>query len=196
MLFSRRDKPPLSERIRVALWPRRSWGRSFRYIGKRVLRLSATPHAIAAGFAAGAMVSFTPFVGFHFIMAGVIAFLIGGNVLASAFGTAVGNPLTFPFIWTLSYRTGRWILGEAGMQDPSPHLGVDIRSQSWEALWPVLKPMLVGAVPLGIIAWVLFYFLVRTLVRSFQEARRRRLAEHAARNAVAGSPPVETVGRE
>ncbi|MEJ8573671.1 DUF2062 domain-containing protein [Microbaculum marinum] len=196
MLFDRRVKPPLSERIRVALWPRRSWGRSLRYVGKRVLRLSATPHAIAAGFAAGAMVSFTPFVGFHFIMAGVFAFLLGGNVLASAFGTAFGNPLTFPFIWTLSYRVGRWILNDTGQHPAASHLGVDLRSQSLEVVWPVLKPMLVGAVPLGVITWIVFYFLIRSLVRSFQEARRRRLAEHAARKAAVVVPPVEHVGGE
>jgi uncharacterized protein (DUF2062 family) len=196
MLFKRRDKPSYGERVRVALWPRRSWGRSLRYVGKRVLRLSATPHAIAAGFAAGAMVSFTPFVGFHFIMAGVFAFLIGGNVLASAFGTAVGNPLTFPFLWASSYRLGRWILGSSVTHQAPTHLGVDLRSQSWEAVWPVLKPMLVGAVPLGLIAWVIFYFVVRAIVRSFQEARRRRFAERSAQKAEVVPPTAETVGRE
>lgn len=190
MLFDRRDKPPLSERVRVALWPRRSWGRSFRYVGKRVLRLSATPHAIAAGFAAGAMVSFTPFVGFHFVMAGVFAYIIGGNVVASAFGTAIGNPLTFPFIWTLSYRTGRWMLHEADAPVPPIDLHEGMLHHSWDALMPVIKPMLVGAVPLGIVAWVGFYFLVKAIVRSFQEARRRRLAEHAERKSGVAAPSV------
>jgi len=194
MLFDRRDKPPMSERVRVALWPRRSWGRSFRYIGKRVLRLSATPHAIAAGFAAGAMVSFTPFVGFHFIMAGVFAYLIGGNVLASAFGTAVGNPLTFPFIWTLSYRVGRWILHESDAPVPPIDLQEGLLNHSTDVLLPVLKPMLVGAVPLGIIAWIAFYFLVRAVVRSFQDARRRRLAEHAERRATVGPSSLGSEG--
>lgn len=182
MLFKRRDKAPLLERIRVALWPRRSWGRSFRYIGHRVLRLSASPHAIALGFAAGAMVSFTPFVGLHFILAGVLAFFTGGNILASALGTAVGNPLTFPFIWTATYRLGRVILGQGDGTAPPIDMSLGLLAHSRDVLLPVLKPMLVGAVPLGIVAWVIFYFLVRTLVRSFQDARRRRFEQHAARN--------------
>lgn len=182
MLFQRRDKPNLIERVRIALWPRRSWGRSARYVGKRVLRLSATPHAIAAGFAAGAMVSYTPFVGFHFVMAGVFAYLIGGNVIASAFGTAVGNPLTFPIMWTMSYRLGRWMLGEGPADLPSFDMLHDFWETSWDVIMPILKPMLVGAVPLGIVNWVVFYFLVRTIVRSFQDARQRRLAKRAEEN--------------
>jgi len=191
MLFQRRDKPNLSERVRVALWPRRSWGRSARYVGKRVLRLSATPHAIAAGFAAGAMVSYTPFVGFHFVMAGVFAYLIGGNVIASAFGTAVGNPLTFPIMWTMSYRLGRWMLGEGPADLPSFDMLQDFWEKSWDVIMPVLKPMLVGAVPLGIVNWVVFYFLVRTIVRSFQDARQRRLAVRAEQNQTRAGGPAD-----
>lgn len=192
MLFKRRIRPNLRERLRVALWPRRSWGRSLRYIGKRVLRLSASPHSIAAGFAAGAMVSLTPFVGLHFILAAAIAFVTGGNLLASAFGTAVGNPLTFPFLWAASYRVGRWILGMRDEAEPPIDMSEGVFAHSFEAIWPVLKPMLVGAVPLGILAWFIFYVLVRTTVRSFQEARRRRFAERAARMA---APPRHDNGR-
>ncbi|WP_436640953.1 DUF2062 domain-containing protein [Microbaculum sp. FT89] len=194
MLFKRRDKTPLPERVRVALWPRRSWGRSFRYIGKRVLRLSASPHAIAAGFAAGAMVSFTPFVGLHFILAAILAFVTGGNILASALGTALGNPLTFPFIWAASYRTGLLIVGGSGAGHPPIDMSLGLFAHSWDALMPVLTTMLIGAVPLGIIAWIVFYFLVRTIVRSFQAARRRRFEEHAARKDVVAPTSLGSEG--
>ena len=54
---------------------------------------------VAAGVAAGAFTSFTPFMGLHFLFAALFAWAIRGNLLASALGTFVGNPLTFPFIW-------------------------------------------------------------------------------------------------
>ncbi len=190
MLFRRREKTPIGERVRIALWPRRSWGRSFRYIGKRVLRLSASPHAIAMGFAAGAFVSFTPFVGLHFLLAALLAYLTGGNVLASALGTAVGNPLTFPFIWAASYRVGLLILGGHGAHNPPIDMSLGLFAHSWETLLPVISTMLIGAVPLGAIAWIVFYFLVRALVRSFQAARRRRFEEHAERKAAVASSSV------
>ncbi|MCT8973009.1 DUF2062 domain-containing protein [Microbaculum sp. A6E488] len=146
-----------------------------------MLRLSASPHAIAAGFAAGVMVSFTPFVGLHFVLAAILAFVTGGNILASALGTALGNPLTFPFIWAASYRMGLLIMGGNGASHPPIDMSLGLFAHSWDTLMPVLTTMLIGAVPLGIIAWIVFYFLVRTIVRSFQAARQRRFEEHAAR---------------
>ena len=45
MLFKRRQTESLLERVRVHLWPRRSWNRSGRYIVYRLRRLSATLRA-------------------------------------------------------------------------------------------------------------------------------------------------------
>ena len=83
MLFGRRTRPRPSERLRIALWPRRSFRRSFAYYKHRVMRLEASPHAIAAGVAAGAFASCTPFVGFHFILSFVLAWVIGGSMIAA-----------------------------------------------------------------------------------------------------------------
>jgi hypothetical protein len=69
MIFKRRDREHWRRRMRVYFLPRRNYSRSFRYYWKRMLRIKATPHAIAAGVAAGAFASFTPFMGFHFILA-------------------------------------------------------------------------------------------------------------------------------
>jgi uncharacterized protein (DUF2062 family) len=41
MLFRRRESESLLERLRVHLWPRRSWSRSTRYVLYRLRRLSA-----------------------------------------------------------------------------------------------------------------------------------------------------------
>ena len=89
MIFGRRNKPGLAERVRVFIWPRRSWLRSGKYFVKRILRLTGSPYAIAAGVAAGAFTSFTPFLGFHFIISWVLAFIIGG-VLGLAAAIARG----------------------------------------------------------------------------------------------------------
>ena len=80
--------------------------RSGQYVTKRILRLTATPHAVAAGVAAGAFTSFTPFMGLHFLLAAVLAWMVRGNLLAPALGTFVGNPLTFPFGHPRSQQSG------------------------------------------------------------------------------------------
>ena len=51
------------------LWPRRGWTRMALYIQHRLGRLPGTPYRIAAGFACGAAISFTPFLGLHFVLA-------------------------------------------------------------------------------------------------------------------------------
>jgi len=176
MLFRRRDRPALLSRLRVAAWPRHSWSRSVRYLAKRVVRLSGSPHAIAAGVAAGAFASFTPFIGFHFFIGFAIAFLVGGNLLAAAIGTAVGNPLTFPLIWAATYKLGNVILGGGGRVFESGEISHNLAEKSFDAILPLVRPMVVGAVPLGVAAALVVYVVVHYSVSGFQTMRRERLA--------------------
>jgi uncharacterized protein len=176
MLFKRRNKAHWWERFRLSLWPRVSWRRSWTYYAKRILRLQATPHAIAAGAAAGAAVSFAPLVGFHFLLAFLLAFVLRGNLLAAAFGTAVGNPLTFPIMWAASYQAGSWIMKGKAAVMPSRLVG-DLMEQSFEQLWPVMQPILVGALPVGLLGGIVMYVVIYKVVSVYQAARRERLAQ-------------------
>lgn len=193
MLFRRREKPSHLERLRIAVWPRHSWIRSARYFSKRVLRLTATPNAIALGFAAGAFASMTPFIGFHFIISFALAFIIGGNMLAAALGTAVGNPLTFPLIWATTYKLGTLVLvGEARQLNNSAlhrQLGENLLEKSFDTIWPLLKPMLVGAIPIGLAIGAICYFIVYYSVRAYQANRRQRLASRR-QNGLSGNGKV------
>jgi len=172
MLFKRRDHVGIFKRFRVWVWPRVSWRRSTLYFFKRILRLSATPYAISMGAAAGAFTSCTPFIGLHFILAGSIAFVLRGNLIASAVGTSVGNPLTFPFIWAGTYKLGHAFLGSAG--HAAPEFGEQLYKQSFDQLWPLIKPMTVGAVPIGLVVGLIMYVIVYQSVSVYQARRRVR----------------------
>ncbi len=182
MLFQRRTPTGKLEKVRGFFWPKTSLSRSAKYIGKRVLRLTTTPHAIAAGFAAGAGVSFLPLMGFHFILGAAVAFVLRGNLLASAFGTAVGNPLTFPFIWGITYALGRFILYGTHPENVEPIQLMDIfRQMDFGQLWtPLLKPMMIGGFPLGLIAGLICYFGIRWSLTRFQNQRRIRTARRGS----------------
>lgn len=179
MLFRRRIPADFRERVRTIFWPRRSFWRSAKYFSKRVLRLRATPHAIAAGVAAGIFVAFLPIPGLHFIVAAIAAWLIAGNIVASALGTTVfGNPLTFPVVWGSTYELGELILhgGQPGVAEP-PHIGRLLRHLDFSQLWtPLLEPMTVGAIPLGLVFAAVFYVFTRWAVSAFHERRRVLLA--------------------
>lgn len=185
MLFGRKKPPSWQEILRISVWPRRSWARSAKYMSKRILRLTASPHAIAAGVAAGVFASFTPFLGLHFFIAFIVAYLIAGNFLAAAMGTFFGNPLTFPLIWAATHQTGSFILfGKSGEENKglSSLLELDFFDAGLMGVWntivgiwePVMKPMLIGAVPLGIAFSIVAYIITRWASVKFRGAQKNR----------------------
>ena len=174
MLFRRREAESFLGRMRVHLWPRRSWSRSSRYVVYRLRRLSDSPHAVAIGFAAGVFAAVTPFLGTHMVMAALIAWAVGGSIVAALLGTFVGNPLTYPVFWYSTYEMGNLLLGGT----PAKHridLSDGIFQSSLEQLWPILKPMSLGSIPVGLALAALSYVLVKPMVEAYQHRRRREL---------------------
>lgn len=186
-LFRRRHRRGFWTRVAEFLWPSQGFKRSIQYITYRVKRLPASPHAIAAGFASGAAVSFLPAIGLHFLLAFALAWLVRGNMIAAALGTAVGNPLTFPLFFSVAYRLGRQLMGATQLPTPEEldfdviaegealiAQGVDTSTIS--QLLPMLKVTAVGAVPIATLAFVVFYFIVYKLATRFQAAREHRMS--------------------
>lgn len=171
MLFKRRSNENVWTKARLAVWPRRNHARSSRYVMKRVLRIRGTPHAIAVGVAAGVFASFTPLMGFHILLSLLIAFLLRGSFISAALGTAVGNPLTFPAIWAATLGVGRTLLGSDMVHGASGFLEA-LKASGFIAVWePFILPMLVGAMPLGIVSALIFYWITRSTVAAFQKRR-------------------------
>lgn len=207
MVFKRRDRPPLLERIRAVVYPRRGWRRGIEYIGHRVRRLPDTPHRIALGFACGVFMSFTPFFGLHLVGSMALAWLVRGNVIAAAIGQVVGNPFTLPFIAWISMALGRRILGEGGPSGRSFER-IDLAlSAAVDGLWhtalswfgmgvsqwgkvmlvysDVILPYAIGGILPGLIASAAFYYLVRFVVVAYRARRRKRIEARIARETAA-----------
>jgi uncharacterized protein (DUF2062 family) len=166
------------------------------YTGYRLKRLPDTPHRIALGFACGAFASFSPLFGFHFFLAAGLAYLLRGNVLSSLIGTFFGNPLTFPIIGAVSYRTGLFILG-MGPDETAWHKIRHGMSDAFNSVWSGIKnlfgygptmwdgfveffhavflPYLVGGLIPGFITAIVVYFVSKPLVRAYQARRKGRL---------------------
>ena len=152
----------------------------------RLARIDGTPYAIASGFACGAAVSFTPFVGLHFIFAAIIAWIVRGNIFTSAIGTALGNPWTFPFIWAVTYELGVTILGWEETNDILAKMDeifsqftiVDLVNNPLDVLGPFLEtvflPMLLGGTIIGGSLWIVFYWPVYKLVSEYKINRIKR----------------------
>jgi uncharacterized protein (DUF2062 family) len=194
MLFRARTKPSALRRLVNFIWPRIGLRRSSKYVAYRVARLPGSAYSIAAGFATGAAVSFTPFLGLHFFLGGVIAYLIRANIVAAAIGTIVGNPWTFPAIWLWIYNVGRWIesLGSTSLDAAAnvdfwgvlggivpALLELNVQYLTGEA-WSLVRPMVIGALPTGLVVWLVMYWPIKALLVKYQERRQKRREERLA----------------
>ncbi len=187
-MFKRRTPLPLLHRLGQVLWPSAGWRRATTYLAHRVRRLPETPYRIAAGVACGAAISFTPFIGFHFVGAALLAVLLRGNVVASAIGTAVGNPWTFPFIWAWIYTLGRWLTGNEVATDLPNVLSLHY---IFDRPLDVLLPMTIGGLPTALVAWFAFFWPIHGAVVEYQRARRWRIRRRAKSRR--GHPTRKTV---
>lgn len=194
-MFKRREKRTVLQSLAATLYPRGGWRRALSYVIHRLRRLPDTPHKIARGVACGVLVSFTPFFGLHIVLAGALAWLIGGNLLAAILATFFGNPLTFPFIATIALELGQWVLGVQG--------GVPLREvftafsatsvELWENLaapftgeaaeWgglaafvhQIFLPYLVGGLGPGLLSGLMAYAVTIPLITAHKERRRKTL---------------------
>lgn len=174
-MFRRRKSLSINDKIRAILWPKKGFNRVFNYLVQRFLRLSGSNYSIAAGFACGAAVSFTPFIGFHFVLAIVLASLIRANILAALFGTAIGNPWTFPFIFVLLHRVGSAIMPMLGWDSPAAGQ-LDITYEHG-VMADYILPLAVGGMVMSLASWPVFFggsYLLITGWRNHKQKRRMK----------------------
>lgn len=175
-MFKRRKPLSFLSRIRQNLWPKSGWVRAFRYSWQRMLRIDGSAHAVALGLAAGAFASMTPFLGFHILIGGILAWVMGGNVIASAIGTWVGNPITFPFIWLSTFEFGHMILGSEAKMAALERMSFSAIREHPAELWsPVIFPMAVGSLPIGIAVAICVYYPSRGAINLYQRKRATRI---------------------
>jgi hypothetical protein len=201
-MFRRRKPLSVLKQLRAVIWPNRGFRRLFSYLFQRIIRLPGTPASIASGFASGVAASFTPFLGLHFILAGALAMLFRGNVLASAIGTFFGNPWTFILIWLADYEVGLRVINAFGYGTDLDVLSIDelvaimgnvvrflsfTKNLSWVDLLrdieQVFMPILIGGTVLGAIAWVISFLLTLWAVKGWRLHRAKRLLKAVQRAA-------------
>ncbi len=178
MLLGRSTKLTGTERLQAALWPACGWRRSLRYARLRLGRLQASPHAVGLGLAVGVFAAFQPILGFQMLAAAGVAVLLRASLPAALIGTFVGGPLTWPFMWFASYEVGSKVLGversvtlaelwnvfvgPGATASPVAH-GLATTTALFRE---ILRPLAVGALPLGLMAAMLAYALAaRAMVR-------------------------------
>ena len=132
----------------------------------KLVRVKDSKDKLAIGFACGSMVSFSPFIGFHFFLAVIFAYILRGNIIASLIGTFIGNPFTFPFIWIFIYKVGNIFFKN------DQNLSLEFTFQSlFDQGYEILIPMMIGSLIVSIPIWFISYFTVKFLMTSFKKRR-------------------------
>ncbi len=177
MIFKRKKSPPLMKKLSNYVWPSMGWGRFFTYIKKRIIRLSDSPHNIALGFGIGLACSFNPYMGTHILQAAFFSWIFGANIAASAIGTILGNPSTFPFFWWAALATGEALLSVFGFAMP-----VEItHSTDFDALLSaaeeeplrIFLPWTLGAYVVGVATLPISYMIMYPLIKGTKAARQK-----------------------
>ena len=158
--------------------------RSLRELFLHLVGRDDPPEVVAASFALGVAISFTPLFGLHFWMAILMAFALKLNKVDVVLGTLVVNPLTFGPVSAAAIPIGRMLL--RARKEAMTHLPwSEMLSRSfWESAGPRVRAIgvqwTVGMFALSFLAGALTYAVLVRVLRS----RRARLAPPA--------PPLDT----
>ena len=192
-MFKRRERRSIFRFFYEVIFSLKGISRAIGYVGIRLKRIPDTPHKISLGMSCGIFASFTPLFGLHFLIAGLLSYVLRANVLASLIGTFIGNPITFPIITVFNLKLGEWILGSneyssgdggkifEGFLDfifliykslfTEGSIGENIVPRMNEFLYGVFIPYSLGGLILGISVAIISYFLLRPLVSTYKKKR-------------------------
>lgn len=148
------------------------------HFAMRLARLQGDPHYIALGLAIGVFISATPTIPFHTALGVGLAFIFKGSKPAAAIGVWLSNPVTIPFFYIASYKTGAFLIG-SGSSDKN----VSIMSllETFEGHIPlgekfsiitgfitqnveIAYSLILGGFIIGIPPAVLTYFLTKRII--------------------------------
>ena len=157
------------------------------------------PERVAAAVALGVGVGLSPFIGFHFILAVVLAFAFRLNKLDTVLGSFAGNPWTLPPLYAMGYRVGRVLLGYAPARVPPLQWQRILHHDFWVSfrgpnLSPRLASFLVGTTLLAAAIGFGTYLAARGLLKLYHRKHPRIAARAARRREIATAalhPPAE-----
>jgi uncharacterized protein (DUF2062 family) len=149
----------------------------------KLVTLKRSPRKIAAGFAVGIFLSYTPTFGFQTVLAIGCATLLRINPVSAVVGVYLTNVFTVAPIYALCYNLGSRLLGSVPLQNPE-------QFKSWLTflkLGPrVIGTEFLGGLLMGILTVAPAYFLALFGVIRYRRARLNRRIENM-RKRIAGS---------
>ncbi len=197
MLFGRKQKNNIVINVLKNFIKRPKFYRTRKYFTLRLQRMRGSPHELAAGFASGIAISFTPFIGIHALVGILFSWIIGGSMVTAVLGTFIGNPWTFPVIWLLTFELGQLILSSLAEYNVQATeniffkeimLLIDIFKNTFitgdfEKLkasissLTLIPVMTIGCIPFVFVSWFLSYFFLFRIIKTYQKKRKLKISK-------------------
>ena len=134
---------------------------------ERVKKLHGDPHYIAMGMAIGVFISITPTMPFHTVIAIALAFILRGSKATAALGVWFCNPISAPFFYLGSYKTGMFIFDNSAPFDIKYESVLELLKLGMD----VTMAMIVGGIILGILPGIAAYFITRKIITKIRSRR-------------------------
>lgn len=140
----------------------------------KLIKIRATPHQIALGFALGVFAAFLPILPLQILLALLLAFLVGASKPAAFIGTLVSNPLNTIPLHMAYYQIGRLLVP------------FEVPYFSWRQIevtdfldlgWKLYATLGLGALCLAIPCSIISYFIIGKVVEAY---RKRKLHKKLA----------------
>lgn len=140
----------------------------------KLIKIRATPHQIALGFALGVFAAFLPILPLQILLALLLAFLMGASKSAAFIGTLVSNPLNTIPLHMAYYQIGKLLVP------------FEVPYFSWRQIevtdfldlgWKLYATLGLGALCLAIPCSIISYFIIGKVVEAY---RKRKLHKKLA----------------
>ncbi len=148
---------------------------------ERLVKIRGQPREIALGFALGLFVGTSPYMGFQTAVSVFAASLLRWNKISAAIGVWISNPVTAPFLYTITYMAGAEMMGIRGTPPSaqsieSAHFLANI-AKAPEILWILTLGGIIVGLPIALAG----YFLSYTAICKYQAEIRAKLARQKER---------------
>jgi uncharacterized protein (DUF2062 family) len=141
----------------------------------RVVGVHEQPERLAAAWALGLTIGFSPLIGLHTVLALLLALIFRLNKVDVFLGTLVINPWTLPVYFPVAVYVGKRITGVRVPRFVLPRPEEVLHAAVWREHVPWLRSVLLawgaGAMVLALIAGGVTFVVLRQMIRFH---RRRR----------------------
>jgi uncharacterized protein (TIGR03546 family) len=148
---------------------------------RRFLKLRGDPREIALGFALGLFIGMSPSLGLQMVIAAAVAAFLKWDIISAAMGVWITNPLTAPFIYSLTYFVGSKIYGTSNVFNLPDEITVPVIKEILVKSPGIYYSLTIGGIVLGIPLAIAGYFISYRLVSRYRDDLKKKIARQKER---------------